>query len=93
MLMLVPPILVFLGKHPIVDKFDLSSVREIWCGAAPLSKEMQQSVTTRLGMNVVRQGYGLTETTFAVSINPLNCNIFGSSGTLIPGVSCKVKKS
>lgn len=37
---LVPPIMVFLAKHPIVSKFDLSSIEEIICGAAPLSEEV-----------------------------------------------------
>lgn len=35
----VPPIVVFLAKAPIVEKFDLSSIIAVWCGAAPLSSE------------------------------------------------------
>lgn len=29
-LTIVPPLMVFLAKHPIVDKYDLSSIKEIW---------------------------------------------------------------
>lgn len=90
-LTVVPPIVVFLGKHPIVSKFDLSCLREIWCGAAPLSKEMQEAVTERIGMDVLRQGYGLTETTSMVLMNPLETNKYGALGVLVPGMSCKVK--
>lgn len=44
---LVPPLAVFLAKHPLVLKYDLSSVNEVWCGAAPLSREIQNAVTQR----------------------------------------------
>lgn len=37
---LVPPILTFLAKHPMVEKYNLRSVREIMCGAAPIPKEV-----------------------------------------------------
>lgn len=37
---IVPPILTFLAKHPLVANYDFRSVREIICGAAPLSKDV-----------------------------------------------------
>jgi len=37
---LVPPILTFLAKHPLVDRYDFRSVRELICGAAPLAKDV-----------------------------------------------------
>ncbi|VAW37388.1 Long-chain-fatty-acid--CoA ligase [hydrothermal vent metagenome] len=58
---LVPPILVGLAKHPIVDQYDLSSLVELFSGAAPLGTALADEVKTRLGCRVV-QGYGLTET-------------------------------
>lgn len=58
---LVPPILVGLAKHPIVDQYDLSSLVELFSGAAPLSAELAHEVMDRLGCSVI-QGYGLTET-------------------------------
>lgn len=39
MLLTVPPMVVFFAKHPLVTKYDLSSVEIVWCGAAPLSAE------------------------------------------------------
>jgi long-subunit acyl-CoA synthetase (AMP-forming) len=50
---------------------------------------MQDAVDKRLGSNVVRQGYGLTEATMAVFMSPLNCSKSGSSGKLVPGMMCK----
>jgi len=37
---LVPPILTFLAKDPLVDSYDFRSVRELICGAAPLAKDV-----------------------------------------------------
>jgi len=36
----VPPIVMFLNKHPMVAKADLSSLNRLICGAAPLGREM-----------------------------------------------------
>jgi 4-coumarate--CoA ligase len=45
--MVVPPVLVFLAKNSIVDKYDLSSVELIMCGAAPLGKDLIEGVYRR----------------------------------------------
>ncbi|WP_420644536.1 4-coumarate--CoA ligase family protein [Candidatus Leptofilum sp.] len=58
---LVPPILVGLAKHPIVDQYDVSSLVELSSGAAPLGQALADEVKARLVCRVV-QGYGLTET-------------------------------
>lgn len=61
-----PPILVALAKHPLVDQFDLTSLRTITSGAAPLDESLAQAVEQRLRRGatdgvVVAQGYGMTE--------------------------------
>lgn len=58
---LIPPVVLLLGKHPLVDKYDLSSVRMFNSGAAPLTRELVESVYNRLKIPI-KQGYGLTET-------------------------------
>lgn len=63
---IVPPLMVFLSKSALVNKYDLSSLKVIWCGAAPLSKEVQDAVRERIGVPVIRQGYGMTEGTARV---------------------------
>ena len=57
----VPPIALALAKHPAVDGYDLSSLRQILSGAAPLSADLARAVTKRLGCRML-QGYGMTET-------------------------------
>lgn len=90
LMMLVPPLMVFLAKHPLVDNYDLSSVRVIWCGAAPLSAELQEQVSKRINVPSIRQGYGMTEMTLAALITPPEQNKFGSSGKLVHNLEGKV---
>ncbi len=56
----VPPIVLALAKHPAVADFDLSSLRQVLSGAAPLGAEVAEEASARIGCEVV-QGYGMTE--------------------------------
>lgn len=66
---LVPPIILGLAKHPAVDQYDLSNLRMVFSGAAPLSAELQEAVHHRLNVMCV-QGYGLTETSPVTHATP-----------------------
>jgi 4-coumarate--CoA ligase len=57
---LVPPILLGLAKHPVVDKYDLSSLKAILSAAAPASVEIEKAVEKRIGC-IVKQGWGMSE--------------------------------
>lgn len=57
----VPPTILLLSKHPVVDKYDLSSLKMLSSGAAPLTRELVDAVYKRLKVPV-KQGYGLSET-------------------------------
>jgi 4-coumarate--CoA ligase len=61
-LQIAPPIMVMLSKRPETAKYDLSSVTDILCGAAPLSKELQNEISRKLDCEIV-QGWGMTEVT------------------------------
>ena len=52
----VPPVALLLAKHPLVDKFDLTSVREVVCAAAPLKAEMSVILQKRLNLKYIKQG-------------------------------------
>jgi acyl-CoA synthetase (AMP-forming)/AMP-acid ligase II len=82
---LVPPIILALAKHPIVDKYDLSSLEIIMSGAAPLGGDLAAAASDRLG-SVVMQGYGLTETSPVTHMIPDDPGLDrpGSIGFLIP---------
>ncbi|KAL8964676.1 MAG: hypothetical protein Q9183_004283, partial [Haloplaca sp. 2 TL-2023] len=51
-LQVAPPIMVLLAKRPEVSQYDLSSVTNIGCGAAPLSGELENDVSRRLGAQI-----------------------------------------
>ncbi|MGW6919737.1 AMP-binding protein [Streptomyces sp. NPDC054950] len=57
---IAPPVAVALAKHPLVDDYDLSSLRVMVSGAAPLEEELGATVSKRLSVPVV-QGFGMTE--------------------------------
>lgn len=61
-LQVAPPIVVMLGKRPETEKYDLSSLTDIMCGAAPLYRELQNDVTRRFNVKII-QGWGMTELT------------------------------
>nr|P14913.1 RecName: Full=4-coumarate--CoA ligase 2; Short=4CL 2; AltName: Full=4-coumaroyl-CoA synthase 2 [Petroselinum crispum]QBR98059.1 4-coumarate CoA ligase [synthetic construct]CAA31697.1 unnamed protein product [Petroselinum crispum] len=57
----VPPIVLAIAKSPVVDKYDLSSVRTVMSGAAPLGKELEDAVRAKFPNAKLGQGYGMTE--------------------------------
>ena len=87
----VPPIALALAKHPSVDKYDLSRMRTLFSGAAPLGEAVTRACAERLGC-VVMQGYGLTETSPGTHVAPCDPDRIkaGAVGPPIPNTECKV---
>jgi acyl-CoA synthetase (AMP-forming)/AMP-acid ligase II len=87
-LYIVPTIAVLLAKSPLVDRYDLSSVRGIVSGGAALDPEIARRVRERLGCHI-GQGYGLTEAlvSFMQTENPV---ALGSVGSNTPNIECKI---
>ncbi|KAG6006518.1 hypothetical protein E4U21_006972, partial [Claviceps maximensis] len=86
-----PPIILALGKHPVVDKYDMKSVRWINSGAAPLGVDLVEAVWKRLNI-VVKQGYGLSETSPVTHTQLLDewWKFQGSVGRLLPLLEAKI---
>lgn len=89
-LYLVPPLMVILAKSPAVSNFDLTSLKVIWYGAAPLSKESEDAVQRRLRIPFIRQAYGMTEGTFAFTGQTDEHRSSGSVGVVRAGILCRV---
>lgn len=86
----VPPIALALAKHPAVESRDLSSLRTIMSGAAPLGAELAEQVAERIDCKVI-QGYGLTETSPVTHVvRPDGENRPGSIGQALPRTECRV---
>jgi len=87
---LVPPIVLALAKHPVVDNYDLSKLRDILSGAAPLPEPVAQACIERHGV-MLRQGYGLTETSPVTHANGRDRKIkLTSCGIAIPNTEYRI---
>ncbi|KAL6167490.1 hypothetical protein ACJQWK_06913 [Exserohilum turcicum] len=90
-LFLVPPIIILITKSKaLLDKYDLSSVTALFTGAAPLGQETAEDVQKIFSSWKIRQGYGLTETCTVVSTTSPDDIWYGSCGSLLPGIECKI---
>ncbi|KAJ3123874.1 hypothetical protein HK098_001574 [Nowakowskiella sp. JEL0407] len=80
---LAPPVVLALANHPIVDKYDLSSVKVVSSGAAPLTAELSEKLRKRMNV-IVKQGYGMTEMS-PISHMEIDSDVVpGSVGVLMP---------
>jgi acyl-CoA synthetase (AMP-forming)/AMP-acid ligase II len=88
---IVPPIVLKLAKDPLIDKYDLSSLKMIFSGAAPLGPDLSRECMERIGCGI-RQGYGMTETspvTHSSPADPAKMKL-GSIGTAAPNTECRL---
>ena len=88
---IVPPLLLFLAKHPMVDDYDLSCIRQITLGGAPLGRELVEGAQARLKCDVIRQGYGLTETSACSHMVPASLSKEKPESVGVPIKSVDVK--
>lgn len=87
--LVVPPVVLALAHHPAVETYDLSSLRLLWTGAAPVGADLCVAVQQRLGC-VVSQGYGMTELSPASHMNPLGDERMGAVGVPVRNTESKV---
>uniref|UniRef100_A0A158PCA7 AMP-binding domain-containing protein n=1 Tax=Angiostrongylus cantonensis TaxID=6313 RepID=A0A158PCA7_ANGCA len=88
----VPPIMVFLAKHPICGQYDLSSLKMLICGAAPAGKDICEELSKKYpNIKHIRQGYGMTECTMASHLPDLKNEVpFGSVGKVASNLRMKI---
>jgi len=87
----VPPIVLALSASPLVERFDLSKVEALHCGAAPLSIEVANSCSERLGVRI-SYGYGMTELSSLSHLSYRNAENHkpDSTGYCLPNTVCKI---
>jgi long-chain acyl-CoA synthetase len=86
----VPRIYIAINEAEDRDKYDLSSIRACFSGAAPLPVVVAEKFEGATGGRLV-EGYGLTETSPVTHINPIyGKRKFGSIGLPIPDTDCKI---
>jgi long-chain acyl-CoA synthetase len=81
--------LQLLLAQPIED-YDLSELRYIVSGGAPLPPEIAQEVIRRLPQVEIREGYGLTESAALVTSTPPGGSRLGSVGQAAPGYEVRI---
>lgn len=93
---LVPPIFLVFARHNAIYRYDLTSLRTIVSGAAPLLRDQILAVKkrfARVGSYVaIIQGYGLTETSPTVFLLPSKhaYDHPGSAGLLLPNLEVRL---
>ena len=88
----VPPMALALARHPAIAGRDLSALRHITCGAAPLGAELEEELARRMGC-AVSQVYGLTEAIDLIThlAPPFGqAGKRGSVGPPVPGTECRL---
>ena len=85
----VPPMVLAFAKHPLVAEYDLSSLRQVFSGAAPLGAELAEEAAARIGTEVV-QGYGMSELSPVSHATPAGEYKPGTSGVTIPTTECRI---
>src|SRR5437870_7048470 len=88
---LVPPVVLGMVKHPAVAQADLSSVRLVFSGAAPLGEDIARELGRKLACPVT-QGYGMTEASPVTHLSPTRNAPMrpGSAGRVIPDTEVKI---
>jgi acyl-CoA synthetase (AMP-forming)/AMP-acid ligase II len=85
----VPPVALAVAGHPLVDKYDLSSLRTFGVGAAPLGADTEQRCAERLGCET-GQGLGMSEACALIAVGPLDAPRRGSVGRLVPNTEARI---
>ncbi len=88
-LYVVPSIVLGLAMHPAVERHDLSSMRQVVSGGAPLNPGIAAQAADRLGCEVT-QGYGLTEASPVTHSTPQGLDCPGSSGITLPNTEVRI---
>ncbi|HVT63585.1 MAG TPA: AMP-binding protein [Mycobacteriales bacterium] len=87
----VPSMLQMLLSMPLED-YDLSALRRMTSGGAPLLAETRAEVARRLPQVELMEGYGLTETAALVSSSPPGGVRAGAVGIPVPGAEVRLEK-
>ena len=86
---LVPAMVAMLLAQPL-EEHDLTALRYIGSGAAPLAADVREEFERRVPGCEIDEGYGLTESGAIIAANPPGRRRAGSVGLPIPGCEVRV---
>ena len=85
----VPSMLQMLLGQPL-EQHDLSSLRTVSSGGAPLAREVAEEFERRVPTAQIVEGYGCTECSSLISAQPRGARRLGSVGKPVPGAEVEV---
>nr|AGW16014.1 4-coumarate:coenzyme A ligase 2 [Pueraria montana var. lobata] len=91
----VPPIVLAIAKSPDLNNYDLSSIRVLKSGGAPLGKELEDTLKAKFPNSKLGQGYGMTEAgpvltmSLAFAKEPIDVKP-GACGTVVRNAEMKI---
>ncbi len=86
----VPTMFVYMLLYPELDKVDLSSLKHVFCGSAPLAMETWKRFKELFGIEIC-EGWGLTEAGANNSVNPIDGKVkVGSIGLPMKGTDMRI---
>ncbi|PAV74748.1 hypothetical protein WR25_15349 [Diploscapter pachys] len=89
-LFLVPPILLFLTKEKITDNYDLSCIRNVVSGAAPVGEDLCKEFLKKFPKAKLAQAYGMTECSMACHLPKFEKSDVQSVGILLSTFEQKI---
>jgi long-chain acyl-CoA synthetase len=87
----VPTMLRLLAEQPLED-YDLSALRRLVSGSAPLARELHAEWARRVPHVEIVEGYGCTETAALTTNTPIGRARPGSVGLAAPGVEIRIER-
>ena len=85
----VPPLLLFLANHPMVEEYNISSLKHITYSAAPIDSEIATKVKQRLDLQHLQQCFGMTEAC-VTHFTPVGVFKPESIGVPLSHINCQV---
>jgi 4-coumarate--CoA ligase len=88
-----PAILIRMVNDPVVKKYDLGHVTQFNTGAAPLSFQIIETLTEQFPHAVIKQHWGMTESTSCITATPVALleNIYAHTvGTVVSSTTIKI---
>ncbi|KAJ1427510.1 AMP-dependent synthetase/ligase [Sesbania bispinosa] len=87
-----PPVVVAMSREGVTEGYDLTSLKVVICGGAPLGNHNATVFKSKLPGVLLSQGYGLTESTAGAirTTGPEEANRAGTTGRLVSGMEAKI---
>lgn len=86
-------LLIRLLNDPVAQEYDLSFLAQFNTGAAPLAEEVIAKLSARFPHVVIRQAWGMTESTSCLTLTPAHlCSWENAAkvGKIVPGTEIRI---